>query len=87
MHRDAGNGGGGANLCLVLDPGNRAHGLGSASTKGQSKKEGDREETHENWVDPRPNAAQDGTAPQTIAIIKLAYQLVTSLNSATARPL
>jgi hypothetical protein len=61
-----------------LDPGNRAHGLGSASTRGQSEKEGDREETHENWADPRANAAQDGTAPQKIAIIELAYQLLTS---------
>lgn len=48
MHRCAGDGGDGANLCLVLDPGNRAHGVGSASIKGQSEKEGDREETYEN---------------------------------------
>jgi hypothetical protein len=79
MHRCGGDGGDGANLCLVLDPGNRAHGVGSASIKGQSEKEGDREETHENWGDPHPNAVPDGTAPQAIAIIKLTYQLATSL--------
>jgi hypothetical protein len=78
MHRGAGPGGGSTNLCLVLNPGNGTHGLGSASAEGPSEKEGDHQETYE--------TAYEATPPPTIIIIKLAEQIVISLNSATARP-
>jgi hypothetical protein len=47
LHGRANDGGGGSNLCLVLDLGDPAHGLSSTRTKGGCEKKEDHKEAYE----------------------------------------